>query len=191
MKKTINKFGLIFLLIMLNMTIFACDKEENDNNDEIDNDEKTIVRTVYEKDVTDTSRDGYIDYFNEYSYIEDEDALALTYSTTEFEIIFNETHFDAGININWPYEENEQYRISFMMRSDIDLPVSVITSDTLLDEFTIETEYKEFVTYMHSSDFYKNDPNIIVVNIFFGMTNQDQPENTVYIQSIIVEEISD
>jgi hypothetical protein len=175
----------------MNMILFSCDKEENNDNNKIDNDEKTVVRIVYEKDVTDTSINGYIDQFNTYSYIEDEDALALTYSTTEFEINFQETKFHTGININWPYQSHKQYRISFVMRSDIVFPLSVITSDTHLEDFIIETDYKAFVTYMYSSDFTQNDPEDIVVNIFFGMTNQEQPENTVYIKSIIVEEISD
>lgn len=44
-----------------------------------------------------------MDQFNEYNYIEEEDALALTYSKTDFEINFDGTIYDAGINIKWPY----------------------------------------------------------------------------------------
>ena len=38
------------------------------------------------------------------------DALALTYSKTDFEINFDGTMYDAGINIKWPYQENKQYK---------------------------------------------------------------------------------
>ena len=95
---------------MVSMTLFACDKEETDNKDKLDNDDKITTSIVYEKDITDTSKNGYMDQFNEYNYIEEEDALALTYSKTDFEINFDGTIYDAGINIKWPYQENKQYK---------------------------------------------------------------------------------